>query len=140
MKNLFPNEEAFTYNTTNNVTVKVKPSFRTVAQSNDKSQFVWSYDVTIENFNPYPIQLLSRYWKVFDANGYIEEVEGEGVIGMQPVIEAGESFNYSSQVKLFTNSGMMLGYYKMQDNIGNDLQVNIPAFSLDTSLEEMSIN
>jgi ApaG protein len=140
MKNITFSEEPFAYNSNHNVRVNVKSSFKNVINNIENTQFVWSYDVAIENLNPFPIQLLSRYWKVFDANGYIEEVEGEGVIGQQPVIVSGETFSYSSQVKLFTNSGMMLGFYKMQDAVGNDLQVNIPAFSLDISLEEMRVN
>ncbi len=141
MKNLVNDINSENFNTSHNVTVKVKPCFQTVIQTEQNNiEFLWSYDVTIQNSNPFPIQLLSRYWKVFDANGYIEEVEGEGVVGLQPIIAAGDSFNYSSQVKLFTNSGMMLGHYRMQDNTGNDLEIDIPAFSLDSAIEEVRVN
>ncbi len=100
--------------------------------SNPKSGlFLFSYGIQIENKNPYPIKLLRRYWKITDSNTRQREVEGEGVIGEQPIINPGESYSYRSSCDFNTDMGKMSGYYTIQ-NRENDLvfNVEIPEFLL----------
>ena len=93
--------------------------------------FMFSYGIHIENKNPYPIKLLSRYWKIVDSNTRQREVEGEGVIGEQPIIAPGESYAYRSSCDFTTDMGKMSGYYKMQNLESNLIfDVTIPEFFL----------
>ncbi|MFP3588803.1 Co2+/Mg2+ efflux protein ApaG, partial [Paraburkholderia sp. SIMBA_055] len=92
---------------------------------------VWGYRITIANNSTQTVQLRSRYWQITDANGYVEEVRGPGVVGEQPTLEPGDSFQYSSGCPLTTTSGVMVGRYQMQGDGGSLFEVDIPAFSLD---------
>lgn len=93
--------------------------------------FLFSYGIRIENQNPYPIKLLSRYWKITDGNARVREVRGEGVIGEQPIIAPGESYSYRSSSDFKTDIGKMRGYYKMQSLETNRVfEVVIPEFVL----------
>ncbi|MFM2200782.1 MAG: ApaG [Pseudomonadota bacterium] len=94
--------------------------------------FIWAYQVRIENRNKFSAKLISRYWKIIDEFGELQEVKGEGVVGEQPVILSNQSYQYSSGVHLRCPSGIMSGYYKMK-NLENDdeFEVEIPTFSLD---------
>ncbi|GDX36306.1 protein ApaG [Alphaproteobacteria bacterium] len=94
--------------------------------------FIWAYQVRIENRNKFSLKLISRYWRIIDEFGELQEVKGEGVVGEQPVILANQSYQYSSGVHLRCPSGIMSGYYKMK-NLENDdeFEVEIPTFSLD---------
>ena len=78
------------------------------------------------------MQLLTRYWKITDAQGNVQEVRGDGVVGEQPVLEPGERFEYTSGAPLPTPSGFMVGSYNMRSNTGERFDVEIPAFSLDS--------
>jgi ApaG protein len=96
-----------------------------------QSEFLFAYSIAIENHNSFPIKLHSRHWHIFDSNGTYREVEGEGVIGLQPVIEAGERYQYVSGCNLRTEMGKMHGTYRME-NLNNKqmFDVNIPAFEM----------
>jgi len=97
----------------------------------DKEYFTFSYQITIENLSDYAIQLMRRQWFIFDSNGTQREVEGEGVLGLQPVIEAGESYSYVSGCNLTTDIGAMSGKYLMHRLVDHtDFTVNIPDFQL----------
>ena len=94
--------------------------------------FFFAYWVTIKNQGVVPAKLLNRYWNITDADGRINEVRGEGVIGEKPLIKPGQSFEYNSFCPLPTNFGFMKGYYEMQGADKNTFQVEIPQFRLAT--------
>lgn len=103
-------------------------------------RFLWAYTVEIANGGPHAVQLLSRYWKITDAMGQVQEVRGEGVIGKQPVIEPGNTFSYTSGTPLTTPSGFMGGTYKLRDDNGTVYDVIIPLFSLDSPHDLARVN
>ncbi len=94
-------------------------------------EFMFAYKITIENSNSFPVKLLRRHWHIYDSNGSLREVEGEGVVGVQPQINPGESYQYISGCNLRTEIGKMYGTYLMQ-NINNDktFDVTIPSFEM----------
>lgn len=122
------------------VTVRVQPAFLPRQSDPDASQYVWAYEVTIENDGPRQIQLLNRYWHITDGLGRVEEVRGAGVIGKQPVLTPGQSFSYTSGCPLQTSSGIMVGHYEMVAEDGERFLVRIPAFSLDLPHGGQSVN
>lgn len=96
-----------------------------------QQEFMFAYRITIINHNSYPVQLLRRQWYIFDSNGDNRQVEGEGVIGQQPVITPGESFQYVSGCNLKTEIGKMNGFYSMMDlNRQSPFTVEIPNFQM----------
>ena len=95
-----------------------------------ESRYVFAYHVTIENHGHLPAQLLSRHWIITDGNQKVQEVRGEGVIGEQPTILPGESFEYSSGAVLQTPVGSMKGSYQMVDATGATFDAAIPIFTL----------
>lgn len=98
-----------------------------------QSEYMFAYRITIENHNPFPVKLYSRHWHIFDSNGEHREVEGEGVVGMQPIINSGEEYQYVSGCNLHTEMGRMHGTYLMENTHTRQLfEVNIPAFEMIT--------
>ena len=93
-------------------------------------QWFFIYTITINNESEETVQLISRHWKIMDAEGRREEVRGPGVVGDQPVLEPGESFEYSSGCPLPTPFGTMDGTYSMVDEAGTSFDVRIPPFAL----------
>tara|TARA_B100000989_G_C19334434_1_gene382241 strand:+ start:303 stop:695 length:393 start_codon:yes stop_codon:yes gene_type:complete len=118
--------------TTNGVIVTVKPYFLDDQSSPQESHYVWAYQVNILNNSDITIKLDHRNWIIIDANGKIVNVQGEGVVGEFPILEPGESFEYTSGTPLKTNNGMMQGFYLMSRENGEQLKIDIPAFSLDS--------
>ncbi len=107
-------------------------TFYQPAQSNPlNSEYLFAYRITIENRTIYPVRLLSRHWHILDSNGTHREVEGDGVVGEQPVINPGDSYQYTSGANLHSEIGKMYGTYQME-NIFNKkkLTVTIPEFKL----------
>jgi ApaG protein len=101
-------------------------------QSDPPTQkFIWSYEMIIDNQSPVIVQLLNRYWRIIDLSGKIEEVQGAGVIGLQPIIKPNKSFIYTSFCQLTMPQGTMEGYYEMQ-NVEDEEHfiVEIPKFIL----------
>jgi ApaG protein len=98
-----------------------------------QSEYMFAYRITIENHNSYPVKLHSRHWYIFDSNGEYREVEGEGVVGMQPTIQPGEDYQYVSGCNLHTEMGKMHGTYTME-NLHTKLlfEVKIPVFEMIT--------
>jgi len=96
-----------------------------------QSEFMFAYRITIENHNSFPVKLHRRHWNIFDSNGSYREVEGEGVVGVQPVLQPGERYQYVSGCNLRTEMGKMRGNYQME-NLHNRklLEVNIPEFEM----------
>ncbi len=117
----------------------VKPQFLEDQSEPTENHFVWAYHVRIENNGERTVQLLNRHWTITDAFGRIQEVRGPGVVGEQPVLAPGESFEYTSGTPLGTPSGIMSGTYEMADD--DDLfEVVIPAFSLDSPYQQSQIH
>ena len=117
--------------TTHGVSVTVMPVYIDERSNPESSQYFWAYRVVIENNSNQTLKLLTRYWKITDSNGHVEEVRGDGVIGEQPVLNSGENFSYTSGCPLSTSSGIMEGSYNMQNDSGEILEISIPAFPLD---------
>lgn len=96
----------------------------------DGGRFVFAYTITIANTGAEAAQLQSRYWRITDADGQVEEVAGPGVVGKQPRIEPGMAFRYTSAAILKTPVGSMEGHYEFAPDAGEHFQVPIPPFSL----------
>ncbi|MCL2894143.1 Co2+/Mg2+ efflux protein ApaG [Brenneria tiliae] len=96
----------------------------------DEERFVFAYTITVRNLGRHEVRLLGRYWLITNANGHQTEVQGEGVVGEQPVIPPGGEFQYTSGTVLETPLGTMEGHYQMIDHQGNAFQVAIPVFRL----------
>ena len=96
-----------------------------------QSEFMFAYRITIENHNSFPVKLHRRHWNIFDSNGTYREVEGEGVVGVQPTLASGEKYQYVSGCNLRTEMGKMHGSYQMENlNTKTMFDVNIPAFEM----------
>ncbi len=110
-----------------NVEVYYQPEYSNPLQS----EFMFAYCITIEHFNSFAAKLFRRSWHIFDSNGTYREVEGEGVIGIQPVIQPGESYQYMSGCNLHSDMGKMKGVYQMSNLDTQQLfSVAIPEFEM----------
>ncbi len=118
--------------TTHSITVTVEPEFLDEQSEPEEHRFFWAYHVRIENQGSQKVQLKSRYWHITDEMGHVQEVAGAGVIGEQPHLSPGESFEYSSGTPLGTPSGIMQGHYVMEAESGETFEATIPVFSLDS--------
>jgi len=119
--------------TTNFVKVTVSPIYVEEHSIPYENCYVWIYNVKIKNQNKSTIQLVSRHWQIMDYTGKINEIDGIGVIGEQPVIHSGEIFKYTSGAYLNTPSGIMQGRYEFLDEESTQLfKVIVPSFSLDS--------
>ncbi|HZG46312.1 MAG TPA: Co2+/Mg2+ efflux protein ApaG [Allosphingosinicella sp.] len=125
VKALFPHSA-----TTSDVTVRVSVSFLPEQSEPAKGRWFWAYHVRIENGGRGPVQLISREWTIVDGRGGRHQVAGEGVVGEQPVIEPGGSFDYVSGCPLATPTGFMEGRYLMTDDARHGFAVIIPRFHL----------
>lgn len=126
--------------TTRDIEVIVEPFYLEEQSDPAESHYVWGYRITIVNESDQVVKLRSRYWRITDGNGHVEEVHGAGVIGEQPVLNPGDSFQYSSGCPLKTTSGVMAGYYTMQTSDGERFNIEIPAFSLDLPDQLRTLN
>ncbi|MHA4812611.1 Co2+/Mg2+ efflux protein ApaG [Flavitalea flava] len=94
-------------------------------------EYMFAYRITIENHNSFSIKLHRRHWHIYDSNGSYREVEGEGVVGVQPVLNPGERYQYVSGCNLRTEMGKMYGSYTMENlNNKKNFEVNIPIFEM----------
>ena len=125
MKSLFPHSA-----TTRNVTVRVSVSFLPEQSEPGRGRWFWAYHIRIENEGPMAVQLISREWLISDGRGAHHEVQGEGVVGEQPVIEPGGAFDYVSGCPLSTPTGAMEGRYHMVGADGSSFPIEIPRFPL----------
>lgn len=126
--------------TTHDVRVTVQPVYLDEQSSPEDGQYVWAYQVRIENLGQSAMRLRNRYWSITDAQGRTQEVRGPGVVGEQPLLRPGDSFEYTSGCPLPTPSGMMVGSYEMEAENGDRVEVAIPAFSLDSPHQRVSLN
>lgn len=119
------------YKISEGITISVETFYQSDYSNPLTGEFMFAYRITIENNNDFPVQLLRRHWYIFDSNGSYQEVEGEGVIGTQPVIEKGEHYQYMSGCNLRTEMGRMEGMYLMKNLVTNKLfEAKIPPFEL----------
>jgi ApaG protein len=116
---------------TREIVVSVEPTYLEKRSSPDTSQYFWAYRVIIENQGRETVQLLSRHWMITNARGELTDIKGPGVVGEQPVLKPGESFEYTSSAPLNTPSGLMGGAYQMESESGERFYIEIPTFSLD---------
>jgi ApaG protein len=116
--------------TTRDVTVRVSVSFLPEQWEPEKGRWFWAYHVRIENGGEQPVQLLSRHWQITDGRGTRHDVRGEGVVGEQPMIQPGASFDYVSGCPLHTPTGSMEGSFHMIRGDGSSFDVAIPRFLL----------
>ncbi len=126
--------------TTSDVTVSVVPAYLDHESQPESNIWVWSYTVRIQNNGTETVQLRTRHWKITDAYGRTQEVNGPGVVGEQPVLQPGQSFEYTSGTPLSTPSGIMQGSYSMEATGGRLFDVAIPAFSLDSPGGRRQVN
>ena len=119
--------------TTENITITVRPMYLDGQSDALARKFVFAYFVRIENNRTEPVQLLRRHWYIRDGSSEVKEVEGEGVVGKQPLIGPGEAHEYSSYCVLETFEGTMEGTYLMQRSDGDMFEVTIPRFVLRAS-------
>ncbi|MBW8322752.1 MAG: Co2+/Mg2+ efflux protein ApaG [Arenimonas sp.] len=116
---------------TRDIEVSVEPYYLEEQSDPEDSRYVWGYRIVIANHSTVPVRLMQRYWHITDQNGQVDEVHGPGVIGEQPRLRPGDTYEYSSGCPLDTPSGMMFGHYQMEAENGEVFEVAIPAFSLD---------
>lgn len=126
--------------TTRAIRVTVRPQYLPDQSDPAKSQYVWAYQVRIENRGDQTVQLRSRHWKITDGLGRRQEVKGPGVVGKTPRLRPGETFEYTSGTPLSTSSGFMGGTYQMVSESGENFDIEIPTFSLDTPGESRQLN
>jgi ApaG protein len=116
--------------TDNLITVDVETSYIEAESSPDEDRYVFSYTITIRNEGNNPATLLTRHWVITDANGHVQEVKGEGVVGEQPHLNPGEGFKYTSGTILETPVGVMQGSYQMMTDEGDKFDATIDPFRL----------
>jgi ApaG protein len=122
------------------ISVSVEPFYVEEQSEPAENRWVFGYRVIIENQGAAPVQLMSRHWRIMDGLGRMIEVKGDGVVGEQPMLEPGASFEYTSGTPLPTPSGIMTGSYQMLGADGRWFDVEIPAFSLDAPGSRGTLN
>jgi ApaG protein len=118
--------------TTRDIKITATPQFLAEHSEPADDHYVWAYTIQLENAGSETVQLMRRHWKITDAEGQMQEVRGEGVIGEQPILAPGQSYRYTSGAALHTASGLMFGEYEMVTPLGERFEVEVPAFSLDS--------
>lgn len=127
--------------TTRGIEITVRALFLADQSDPAAGNWVWAYQVRITNRGTETVQLLRRTWRITDANGQVQTVQGDGVVGEQPLLEAGEMFEYTSGTPLKTSSGIMVGKYHMVATLqGETFDADIPAFSLDSPGHERQLH
>ena len=117
-------------NEENKILIAVQPRYIAAQSKPSENKYVFAYTITISNNGTLAAKLLSRYWRITDANGKIEEVQGEGVVGKTPYLKPGEEFTYTSGALIATSVGIMEGTYTLRSDSGEDFDTQIPQFTL----------
>lgn len=125
---------------TRDIEVMAEPIFLEDRSNPEDGEYFWAYRITIANNSQRWVKLLSRYWRITDGLGRVREVRGDGVVGDQPELEPGDSYQYTSGCPLTTASGFMVGTYTMSGADGETFEIDIPAFSLDVPGQAHSVN
>ncbi len=116
---------------THGIQITVETTFQPDYSNPSQAHYVFSYHIKIENKSNFTVKLMRRHWFIFDSIGSVREVEGEGVIGMQPVLDPEQMYEYTSACNLASNIGKMNGKYQMERVMdGKIFYVNIPDFTL----------
>lgn len=117
--------------TTKGIRITVETEYQPTYSSPAQFHYVFTYRISIDNLSDQTIQLMRRHWYIHDASRYVKEVEGDGVVGEQPVLEPGESHNYVSGCNLKSGIGKMYGTFTMERIMdGKRFKVKIPEFNL----------
>jgi len=114
----------------NSIVITTKTSYVPDQSDPEQQKFVWSYEITIENNSEEIVQLLNRFWRITDMSSHVEEIRGQGVVGLQPLIKPKKKFVYTSFCQLMTPQGTMEGHYEMQDLDEVHFNVSVPKFIL----------
>jgi ApaG protein len=125
---------------TEGVIVRVSPRFLDDESSPEDHRFMWAYHIEIENRGERRLRLLTRHWRITDRDGRVQEVNGSGVVGQNPLLGPGEKFEYTSGAPLSAPSGLMSGTYRMIDEQGGSLEAEIPMFALDSPYDVRRAN
>lgn len=125
---------------TDGVLIRVTPSFLEEESSPEDNRFIWAYHVEIENRGKHTLQLMTRHWHITDSDGRVQEVNGSGVVGQNPVLRPGGRFEYTSGCPLNAPSGMMRGTYRLEDESGEMMEARIPLFALDSPYDTRQPN
>lgn len=132
---------AFPYEAeTRGVRVRVRPQFVEDQSSPENDRYLWAYTIEIANQGARTLQLMTRHWRITDRDGHVQEVNGEGVVGQQPVLQPGTAFEYTSGCPLTTPSGLMQGVYRLVDESGDAIDAQIPLFALDSPYDRRAAN
>lgn len=116
---------------TQGIQITVRSTYQESYSRPEEHHFLFTYRITIENKSEYTVQLMRRHWKIFDSSGENREVEGEGVVGQQPILMPGDVYEYESACNLTTDMGKMLGTYLMERQVDKlRFYVNIPEFEM----------
>ncbi|MGV6945967.1 Co2+/Mg2+ efflux protein ApaG [Sphingobacterium kyonggiense] len=116
---------------TSGVKISVESTYQSEYSNPENEHFMFAYRITIENVSEYTVQLLRRHWNIFDSIGINKQVDGDGVVGEQPILAPGESHQYVSGCNLKSELGFMEGYYEMIRELDNSIfHVHIPRFNL----------
>ncbi|MBC8952557.1 Co2+/Mg2+ efflux protein ApaG [Xenorhabdus sp. PB62.4] len=110
--------------------IQVQSTYVESQSQPEQQRFVFAYTISIRNLGHFPVQLISRYWRITNSDGHRTEIQGEGVVGKQPLIPAGTEYSYSSGTILETPLGTMEGHYEMIDHEGHPFRATIPVFRL----------
>jgi ApaG protein len=114
-----------------NIEINIWPEFLDIKNNELDFIYVWAYHINIKNLTNHNLQLISRHFRIIDEKGKIIEVNGDGVVGEQPIFKPKQCFQYSSGIHLKTPSGIMSGYYKIKNlDTAEFLQADLPSFSL----------
>lgn len=112
------------------IDIQVKTAYVPAQSDPEANRYVFAYTITITNRGGLPAQLLTRHWIITDANNKVQEVRGEGVVGEQPLLAPGGSFQYTSGTVIETPVGTMVGSYQMIAEDGSKFDAKIPMFTL----------
>lgn len=125
---------------TRGIVVSVSSDYLEEQSEPYENHYVWAYTVRIDNNSADIVQLKTRHWRIIDSRGQSESVNGDGVVGEQPMLFPGDAFEYTSGAPLATPSGIIQGRYGMETMTGEQFDVDIPAFSLDSPHDVSSLN
>jgi len=125
---------------TRDIQVTALPDFLVERSDPAQGRFFWAFTIEIANLGRERVQLLTRRWIIVDAAGRRQEFSAPGVVGEQPVLEPGETYRYASGCPLSTPSGVMQGSYGMVNDAGENFDVEIPPFSLDSPFSHPTLN
>ncbi len=118
--------------TTDGITVRVAVNFLPEQSQPEAGKWFWVYHIRLENGSDGPVRLMTRHWRITDGRGMVNHVDGEGVVGEQPLLQPGQSHDYVSGCPLTTAHGSMEGFYTFHLADGKPLEVRIPYFPLAT--------